>query len=373
MANGKKKARNGRKLGYAVVGVGHIAQAAVLPAFEHAENAKLVALVSGDKEKREELGKRYGVKTYSYDDYEECLASPEVDAVYIALPNTLHTDYVVKAARHGVHVLCEKPMALRVEECERMIRECREHDVKLMVAYRLHFEECNMSVVELARSGRLGTPRFFTSEFSYQVQPGNIRTDAGLGGGPLWDIGIYCINAARYLFRAEPTEVFAYGTGMPDERFEGLHDTVAAVLKFPDDRVASFTCSFSSTTTGDYRLVCTEGEVRLENAYEYEGEKKLMLKVDEVSETKTFAPRDQFAPELVYFGQCILEDREPEPSGEEGLADIRIISALEESMRHRRPVELEPFEKRSRPDMSQEMYRPPVKEPELVDAQAPTQ
>jgi predicted dehydrogenase len=185
---------------YAVVGLGHIAQVAVLPAFAHARrNSVLTALVSDDPAKLEALGRKHRVKgTYSYEDYEQCLA--EVDAVFITLPNSMHAEYTVRAARRGVHVLCEKPMAVRVGECKRMIRACDVAGVKLMIAYRLHFEPLNLAAVVAARRGQLGALKYFTSAFSMRVREGNIRTEPALGGGTLYDIGVYCINAARNLF-----------------------------------------------------------------------------------------------------------------------------------------------------------------------------
>jgi glucose-fructose oxidoreductase len=151
-------ARRRGPIRYAVVGLGHIAQVAVLPAFAHAKkNSRLVALVSDDVRKRNLLGRQYGVgKTFGYDEYDACLQ--EVDAVYIALPNSMHAQYTIPAARAGVHVLCEKPMAVTVEECQSMIDVCRDHRVKLMIAYRLHFEEINLAGVDLVRKGRIGTP-----------------------------------------------------------------------------------------------------------------------------------------------------------------------------------------------------------------------
>src|SRR5690606_32532798 len=190
---------------YAVVGLGHIAQVAVLPAFGNARrNSRLAALVSGDPVKREELSKRYGVeKACAYEEYDALLKSGDIDAVYIALPNSMHCDYAVRAARAGVHVLVEKPMALTEEECERMARAARDSGTKLMVAYRLHFERANLEAIEVARSGRIGEPRLFSSTFTMRVVPGNIRVRTETGGGVLYDLGIYCINAVRGLFRDE--------------------------------------------------------------------------------------------------------------------------------------------------------------------------
>src|SRR5688572_30187244 len=174
----KRKAEQGKKIRYAVVGLGHIAQVAVLPAFAHAKrNSTLTALVSDDVTKRREVAKKYRLTaTYSYSDYERCLE--EVDAVYIALPNSMHEEYTVRAAKAGVHVLCEKPLAVTVSQCQRMIRACRNNNVKLMVAYRLHFEQINLKAIDLVRQGRIGEPKFFNSSFSMTVQPGNIRTKA---------------------------------------------------------------------------------------------------------------------------------------------------------------------------------------------------
>src|SRR6185369_13902365 len=138
------------KVRYAVVGLGHIAQIAVLPAFQHAsENSELVAVVSSDHDKIDQICKRYDIKlSYTYDRYKECLESGGIDAVYIALPNSMHKEYAIQAAKHGVHILCEKPMAVNPHECEQMIKAAEQADVKLMIAYRLHFEETNMKVVE---------------------------------------------------------------------------------------------------------------------------------------------------------------------------------------------------------------------------------
>ena len=260
-----------RPIRYAVVGLGHIAQAAVLPAFANASrNSELAALVSGDPAKRKALGKSYDVPAYSYEELDGLLARGGVDAVYIALPNNLHLPFAVKAASHGVHVLCEKPMALSVEECEEMIRAADEAGVKLMIAYRLHFEETNLQAVELLRKGRIGEPRLFSSIFSYQVRENNIRTRPELGGGPLFDIGIYCVNAARYLFRAEPVEVSAFGIGGREPRFDAVEEAVIAILRFPEERLAMFSVSFGAANVASYRVVGTEGDLHVDGHHTVE-------------------------------------------------------------------------------------------------------
>src|SRR4051812_4648894 len=197
--------RSSSNVRIAMVGLGHFAQAAVLPAIAQLSDVDLVALVSGSRHKLDELGQRYGVRArYPYDRLDELLASGAVDAVYVAVPNDVHAELTVVAARHNVHVICEKPMAPTEAECMQMIRACEQRRVKLMIGYRLHFECANLVAVEMARGGEIGEPRMFNSIFSMQIRNGNIRTLPRRGAGPLYDIGIYCLNAARYLFRAEP-------------------------------------------------------------------------------------------------------------------------------------------------------------------------
>jgi predicted dehydrogenase len=359
-----------RLIRYAVVGCGHIAQAAVLPAFSNARrNSRLVAIVSGDPVKREHLAQKYQIdRACSYAQYGELLESGDVDAVYIALPNSLHAEYAERAARAGVHVLCEKPMAVTEAECERMAGAAREHKVKLMVAYRLHFERANLEAIEIARSGRIGEPRLFNSTFSMEVVPDNIRVKRALGGGVLYDIGIYCINAARSLFRDEPVEALAAAAGALGD----VEESVSAVLRFPNERLASFTVSFGAAKVSEYRLVGTKGELAVDPAYEYAKplEHRLSLEGELVGERR-FAKRDQFAPELLYFSDCLLQNRDPEPSAEEGLADVRVIRALYRSIDTGAPVELAPYERQERPSLEQEIRRPPIEKPAVIHAQAP--
>jgi len=359
-----------RPVRYAVVGLGHIAQVAVLPAFAHARrNSKLVAVVSDDRTKRRELTRRYRLEhAFSYDQFENCLN--EVDAVYIALPNSMHAEYTIRAARAGVHVLCEKPMAVTVRECQQMIAACRQARVKLMIAYRLHFEAVNLAAMDLARRGELGDLKFFTSSFSMTVRRGDIRTKREYGGGTLYDIGVYCINAARNLFRAEPTEVSAVSINSGLRSLAGIDETTAATLRFGDERVATFVTSFNAADVGVYRIVGTKGHLHADPAYEYAEGLEYTVTIDGRKRTKRAGKHDQFAPELLYFSDCILNDTRPEPSGEEGLQDVRIVEALYESARKQRPVRIPPFEKTVRPTSRQRISRPGVKKPDLIKVQS---
>ena len=362
-----------KRIRYAVVGLGHIAQAAVLPAFAHARrNSELVALVSGDTLKLKRLGKRYGVEhLVGYDDLDTLLAGDIIDAVYLALPNDMHREFTIRAARARKHVLCEKPMAVSTRDCEAMIRATRNAGVKLMIAYRLHFERANLEASRLARSGRLGQPRFFSSDFSMQVSDDNIRLERERGGGPLYDIGVYCINAARYMLGEEPTAVWATATKSRDPRFSEVDETVIGAMRFKDERVASFTCSFGAADRSTFTFTGTRGSITLDPAYEYAEGLSYTLRRGERERVKHFAKSDQFAPELLYFSDCILQNRKPEPSGEEGLADVRIIEAMQRSARSGRWVTLTSMPRKARPDMRQEKRRPAVpREPSLVRVSA---
>jgi predicted dehydrogenase len=364
-----------RKVRYAVIGAGNIAQVAVLPAFVHAaENSELVALISSDAEKRDALSKRYGLEhTGSYDELEQVLERAQADAVYIAVPNSLHREMTERAARCHKHVLCEKPMAETVEDCQAMIDVCHDNAVFLMIAYRLHFEEANLRAIELAESGQLGELRMFSSIFSQDVREGDVRTKGELAGGALYDMGVYPINAARYLFRDEPDEVFATCISGVDQRFENVDETSVALLRFPEGRVAQLTCSLRAADVSSYRLVGSAGDLRVEPAFGYTSDIKHYLTVNGETSERTFAKRDQFAPELVSFSSCILEGREPEPSGEEGLADVRIVRAIFRSAEMGRAVRLTPFRRSQRPSIAQAIHKPPLPQVETVHAPSPTE
>lgn len=362
-----------RQIRYAVVGAGHLAQVAILPAFKTARNSKLITIVSGDAAKREELGKQYALeRVYSYEDYEKALST--VDAVYLVVPNHLHKEYSIGAARAGVNVLCEKPMGVTEEECEAMIQSADENKVKLMVAYRLHFEKGNLAAIQIANSGKLGQLRAFTSHFGQVVTEDNIRLTQPVekGGGPVYDMGLYCINASRYLFRDEPTEILASTASTQDPKFQKAGEMASVIMRFPEERLASFTCSFGSADVSRYTLIGTKGTLTAEPAYDYSMAIKHRLTVDEQTTTRTFSKRDQFAAELTYFSDCIRKNKEPEPSGLEGLADVRIVRAIYESARTGKKVELPPLQKKQRPTMQQEIHLPAHGKPKTVNTESPS-
>ena len=364
-----------KRVRYAVVGLGYIAQMAVLPAFRNARrNSELVALVSGTDEKLDALQKKYRVRhSVSYEHFDRLLRSGEIDAVYVALPNDLHHDCALRAARAGIHILCEKPLALTERQCEEMISVARRHDVRLMTAYRLHFETATLRVIEMVREGRIGDPRFFMATFSSQVTDRrNIRLSSRHGGGPLYDLGIYCINAARSVFRDEPEEVFGLQASAADPRFREVEEMTFGTLRFPGQRVASFACSFGAADTSAYQIVGTKGHISVDPAFEYAEGLSIKVTVDGKTTRYQYKKRDQFAPELIEFSRCVLEHQEPEPSGIEGLADVRVIQAMLRSAANGRAVHLPRYVEPRHPRPDQEIRRPPIQEPELVAARPPS-
>lgn len=357
------------KVRYAVIGAGNIAQMAVLPAFHHAKgNSELVALVSGDAEKRDELSRKYELElSGDYSNLERILAQGKIDAVYVATPNSLHQEHALRAAAAGVHVLCEKPLAPTVKACEQIALACEQAGVLLMVAYRLHFEEATLRAIEHVKSGKIGDPRVFESVFTHVVRPGDIREQPEMAGGALLDLGVYCVNAARNLFRDEPVLVFGLA-----QRRNGVDETTTAVLQFPQGRTAQFTVSNAVASVSSYRVAGTLGDLRVEPAYEYYGALEHHLTVDGEASHEKFGKRDQFAAELEYFSRCILEGRRPEPDAEEAVCDLRVLEAIAQSADTGKPVPLTPRQRAERPRLSQELEKPAVGKQTPVNAPSPS-
>ncbi len=363
-----------RKVRYAVVGLGNIAQVAVLPAFAHArENSELVALVSSDSEKLRELSKKYGVETTgSYDELETLIRESRVDAVYVTVPNSLHREIVERAAHAGAHILCEKPLGPSVVDCQAMIASARAHGVLLMTGYRLHFDATNLDVIERVRRGDIGEPRFFSSVFSHQVREGDIRTRADLAGGALLDMGIYCVNAARNVFGCEPLSAMAMQVLGTDPRFRDVDEMTTAILRFPGECIAQITASQGASDVSQFQIVGSRGTIELDPAYDYANRLRETVTIDDKTRTHKGPREDQFAPELVHFSNRILDGTQPEPSGEEGLADIRVIEAIQRSAESGVVIALPPQFRSTRPAPEQAMRKPPVSTQRPIHAPSPS-
>ena len=363
----------GRKVRYAVVGLGWIAQAAFMPGVEHTGNSEMVALVSAHEDKLAKLGEKYGIaQTYSYDDYDTMLTSGEVDAVYLATPNFDHVEYAVRALDAGVHLLLEKPMAVSVEECERIIAAAKRSGAKLMIAYRLHHEPGTLAAIEKVRNGELGTLRAFNSSFSQPVMGSNHRAKHGFWAGPVPDMGPYPLNEVRNLFGAEPIEVFATGVITDPERFN-FEDTVAVTLKFEGARIASFVLSYNGGDVDDLRVIGNKGDLFSQPAYQVGAAMEHVTTVNKKKSSESFKKTDHFGGELKYFSDCILEDREPEADGEEGLLDVRVLAAIERALQTGQVQKLEPVYRKKRPVGTQVEKLGAVEEPKLIGAKKPSE
>ena len=322
--------------GYAVVGLGKLAVEEVLPAFARCKRSRVTALVSGHPDKAKRLARHYGVRperVFNYENFDKLAGEPEVHAVYIILPNSMHAEYTIRALKAGKHVLCEKPMATTVEEGEFMLKAAEKAKRKLMIAYRLHYEPFNQAVMGMCREKALGAVRTFAASNCQDVKAPNIRLSAKLGGGPLEDIGIYSLNAARYVTGEEPAEVSAFErrpTG--DPRFREVPEGVAWTMRFPGGALAACDCSFAAAPSRHYAVHCVEGSIALDKAFDYRGQR---LKVSRGEDTKElrFREADHFAEEMDHFAGCALGDGAPRTPGEEGLADLRAIAAINEAAR----------------------------------------
>lgn len=364
-----------RKIRYAIVALGDIVQEAMLPGIAHTGNSTVTAFVSGDPSKAKKVAERYGVEhTYSYDQFEEMLNANVADAIYLATPNFRHAEFAIPALRKGVHVLLEKPMEVSVEKCLEIQEAQLESGAKLMIAYRLHFEPATLDAIQTIRDGDLGDVRLFTSTFSQMVDPKNHRAQNGVEAGPLFDMGPYPINAARYIFGCEPTEVvYAVATRTPNTDLGDIDDTVAATLRFPGDRLAQFVVSYASSAIDTFTVVGTQGSLIMNPAFTYGKGLEQDVEIDGKKVHRKFKSVDQFGGEMKYFSDCILNDVDPEPDGEEGYADLRVIEGIQKAIETGRPQILESFERSQKIDTKTQLQKlSPRTPPSPIGASSPS-
>jgi predicted dehydrogenase len=347
-AVGSSWASPGRKLGYAIVGLGGYGLGRIIPQFQHCQDSRLVALVSGDAAKAKKVAQEYGVPEsgiYSYKDFDRIRDNPDIDIVYICLPVFMHAEFTIRAAQAGKHVMCEKPMALNPLECEQMIAACRKAGKKLMIGYRSRFEPHNVEAIRLARSGAIGTIRYFRSEHGFVARDPNTwrMKKAQSGGGSLMDIGIYALQAARYTTGEEPLAVFAKETtDRKDPRFREVEDMIDFQLEFPSGAIGSC-MSMYSANRNQFVLMGEKGRIELEPATAYSGQ-RMWVGNERSDKTEVKPPpgphANQWVGQLDHMSQCVLQNREPLVPGEEGLRDIRIIEAVYRSARERQRIVL---------------------------------
>ena len=327
-----------RVVGYAIVGLGRISMGHFMPGLKSAKRSRLTALVSGHRDKAEKVAAQYGLSSdaiYSYEDYDRIRDNKKIDAVYIALPNSMHAEYTIRAAKAGKHVLCEKPMATSVEDSKAMIDACRQADMRLMIAYRCQYEPSNLRAIDLIRSGKLGSIQAIESANGFNIRPGEWRLDKKLaGGGPLLDVGVYSLNASRYLTGEEPQVLSAYCSVIDrDGRFNEVEENVGWTMKFPSGIVASCNTTYGGDMNGYYRVHGSKGTLQLEPAFAYQGQHLTADFADgsSIDEPNPALDPSQFTTQADYFSGCILENREPKTAGEEGLKDMELMARIFDS------------------------------------------
>jgi predicted dehydrogenase len=332
-----------KRVGYAVVGLGHIAERAVLPAFRAAKKSRLIALVSSDAAKAKRLGRRFRADQCStYAGLEDCLQNPEIEAVYISTNNSTHREFAVRAANRGKHVICEKPLANSVEECREMVEACRTNGVKLMTAYRKYFEPAAVALKKLITSGKLGRLKLIHSAFTFNLPPEQVwhfRRELA-GGGSLWDVGVYCINTIRWLTGLEPVEATGYSWTADPQRFKEVDESIAFQLKFPAGLYVQGSSSFAAAKASFLQIHGEKGWAALDPAYAYNEERRLFGQIGVKWFGKTYQPIEEFHLELDHLAECILANRDPEPDGVTGLRDVAIMEAIYESASSGRPANI---------------------------------
>lgn len=346
-----------QRTGFAIVGLGSLALNQILPAFGASKYCRVTALVSGDREKARKVAAQYGVperSLYDYTSYDQLAQNPDVQVIYIVLPNSMHAEFVERGAKAGKHILCEKPMATSVRDCERMISACRAADVKLMVAYRQQYEPMNREIVKMVRSGKLGALKSYTATNGQnQGDPNQWRQRLALaGGGCLPDVGIYCLNAARFLTGEEPIEVTGFTTQPKDDpRFREVEESCIFTLRFPSGLLAACSSGYGAHRSQFLRLEGEKSWAELSPAFGYNGLKlRTSTTVDghNVVAEPSIESRDQFALEMDHMALCVQKNLQPHTPGEEGLQDQRITDAIYESTRSGRSVRLKLLEHATR-------------------------
>jgi predicted dehydrogenase len=335
----------GKKLGWALVGLGRLSINQILPAFAKCEKSKPVAFVTGSREKGEKLAARYGVNPkniYNYQNYDALRDNPEVDVIYIVLPNGMHAEYTIRGAKAGKHILTEKPMANTPKDCEEMIAACKQANRKLMVAYRCRYEPYNNELIKVSRSGELGPIRTVISDHGFNIgDPTQWRLNKALaGGGSLMDIGLYALQATRYTTGEEPTEVNAMEfTDRSDVRFKEVEDMINFQLRFPSGALAQCTSSYGYAGQNRIRVIGTKGWAELEPATSYTG-LRMRVKMGNKTEERDLPQRDHFAAEMDHMSDCVMQNKDVLTPGEEGWRDVKIMMAIYEAARSGKTVKL---------------------------------
>jgi predicted dehydrogenase len=335
----------GPKVGWALVGIGGLTANQILPAFPKCQKSKVVSFVSGRPEKAARFAQVHGVdpkNIYTYENFDKIADNPDIQAVYIVLPNSMHAEYTIRALKAGKHVLCEKPMANTAADCEKMIAASKAANKKLMVAYRCRYEPNNQLAIKMAQdTAEMGPTRVILAEMGFNIgNPGQWRLKKAMaGGGSMMDIGIYALNAARYLTAEEPNEVFAMISSTPgDIRFAEVEENITFQLRFPSGILANCVSSYG-TNFNKFRVCKPRGAFELDPATPYTNLRMRVFRGGAI-EDRSLPQRDHFQLEMDHFSDCIQTNKEPLTPGEDGLKDMKIVEAIYESGRTGKPIKL---------------------------------
>jgi predicted dehydrogenase len=319
-----------RKLRWGILGTANIGRVAVIPAIQSSKNGEVAAVASREAQKGAEFAAQFGIPM-SYGSYEALLDDADIDAVYIPLPNSLHCEWTIKAARSGKHILCEKPLALSAAQCQEMDEAAREHGVLLMEAFMYRFHPRTEKVIELVRSGSLGSLRMIQSSFSFKLtRPDNIRLRADLGGGSLMDVGSYCVNVGRTLAGEEPIAVQAVAHWASS----GVDDQMIGTLRFASGLMAQFDCALTQARHEGYFAAGTDGYFFAPAAFLPGKEDILLHEFRDRKETQhRFTGCDEYQLMVEHFAECVLKREQPRYSAMEAAANMRVIETLYQSAR----------------------------------------
>ena len=316
------------KIKWGVLGCAGIAIRALIPAITSCQNAELYALASRDEDKARRIAGEHNAEK-AYGSYGALLDDPEVDAVYIPLPNSMHAEWTIKAAASGKHILCEKPLAINVKECQEMIDACRGNGVKLMEAFMYLFHPQNVKVKELIEGGAIGGVKLVRASFSSKITDlNNIRLSQDLGGGAMMDLGCYTINVSRFMTASEPEEVYANVQFGQESKVD---ESAAGLLKFPDGVQAQFDCSFRTGRRNHYEIVGEEGTIQVPSSF-VPGTIDTKIIITDMrntnTETITIPGIDQYKLEVEHFSHCVITDSESMYGDSDALANMSVIEAV---------------------------------------------
>lgn len=306
-------------LRWGILGCARITRRGLVPGIQQSGSGTLAALASRDGATAESWAKEFGIAR-SYGSYEELVRDPDIDAVYIPLPNELHRPWTIAAADAGKHVLCEKPLALDAAEAEVMVEHCRARGVVLMEAFMWRHQPRTDALRRLVADGRIGTLRLVRTSFSFPIDPSDWRLDPSRGGGALWDIGTYGVSTARLYAGSEPVRARATA------RFgsSGVDMSLTAELKFPNDVIGLIDCSFEQPFRCLYELVGSAGSIEVPDAFL--PPPRPIARVDGVE--MAFDGRNQYAEMVDAFSQAVADRGRLADPAEDGLAQMRVLDAV---------------------------------------------